>query len=933
MSMIMNHNITSLMGHRIMQKNTLAMKRSLEKLSTGMRTKVADLDNVAGLAISETMRSRIFGMDKALYNSQDGISLIQTANGALEQTQSMLQRMRELSVQAANDVLTQQDRSYIQVEINEIRDHISLIASTTQFNRKKILSGDNAVLWSSTDSQVKAVIKGGLRSVDQFGQKYAVDGNFKIRVTAEAGKAETQKTDVFKVKHDDVVTDKTLQKSYGVKDVSVEGSLPSGNYTIGHDGDVSYATEGVFMGSIGLGGRQDSIDSTISFKDVSSSVTKVSVVTSDGVEIWSTSGSNIFGSYEATAEEQAAFFAGGTTDTGKTYSGVKDEIIANARRKGITLEGFPDSANGDTSLTLTAKTTGTGDAPVLYIKYEGGGIGIAPTTTTGSKTTENLAASDVFSLNVESTNTENASVLFEVTHVDGANGTVTLKASASKLSQEGLNTVAYQDNIVLSASEDASTVGLYKLFGGTSGTANASLTLNDLSGVTEGAKFVYFVGAGGASENNQNETDINISGLSDSSDPHSWNGGPMNGETIHYVLDGSKTADTEIKFTNYFVNGKSGEVTQGSVILETGSLFRSDSLTGGKLGNEDITLANFNASYVGKVADGNTKLRDLDKFWTADGTFILEQPKELTLTQGDGTQAKVMLYAGDTLDDAARKLNHAIANGLGQAKYVDDATKFVTFVDADTKTAESVEGTMVIRSALAGEKGRITLSGSEDVLKAFSLNTIQEAEENKYNVSIVDAHDGSEVASNVKITGNRLVGVIHKNVDIELDPMMGVNAAWNDEANNFVYSTSGTSETILHLADNTTVFQMGASEGDDVLLNIGDMGSHSLGLDGVNVMSRERAATSISLIDAAIDRVSMQQASLGAAQNRLEHHINNLTKEMESLTEANSHIRDTDYQKEVLEYAKMQILMQANTAMLAQSNAMQRDSIGGVLRQ
>ncbi|MBQ3449553.1 MAG: flagellin [Synergistaceae bacterium] len=259
MSMIMNHDITSLMGQRIMQKNTLAMKRSLEKLSTGMRTKIADIDNTAGLAISETMRSRIFGMDKALYNSQDGISLIQTANGALDQTQSMLQRMRELSVQAANDVLTQQDRSYIQVEINEIRDQISLIANTTQFNRKKILSGDNAVLWSSTDSKVKAVIKGGLRSIDQFGQKYAVDGNFKIRVSAEAGKAEVQKTDVFTVKHDDVVTDKTLQKDYGIKDVHVTGALPSGNYTVKHDGDVSYATEGVFMGSVNLGGRQDSI--------------------------------------------------------------------------------------------------------------------------------------------------------------------------------------------------------------------------------------------------------------------------------------------------------------------------------------------------------------------------------------------------------------------------------------------------------------------------------------------------------------------------------------------------------------------------------------------------------------------------------------------------------------------------------------------------
>ena len=199
-------------------------------------------------------------------------------------------------------------------------------------------------------------------------------------------------------------------------------------------------------------------------------------------------------------------------------------------------------------------------------------------------------------------------------------------------------------------------------------------------------------------------------------------------------------------------------------------------------------------------------------------------------------------------------------------------------------------------------------------------------------MSVYDAHDGSALAEDVKITGNRLVGVIHKNVDIEFDPMMGINTSWNKDTQNYQYSTAGIGETVIHLADNTTVFQTGAGEGDDVLLNIGDMSAGALGLDGVNVMSRERAANSITLIDAAIDRVSMQQAGLGAAQNRLEHHINNLTKETEALTEANSNIRDTDYQKEILEYAKMQILMQANTSMLAQSNEMQRNSILGLLR-
>ena len=99
-----------------------------------------------------------------------------------------------------------------------------------------------------------------------------------------------------------------------------------------------------------------------------------------------------------------------------------------------------------------------------------------------------------------------------------------------------------------------------------------------------------------------------------------------------------------------------------------------------------------------------------------------------------------MLYADDTLNDVAKKLNNAVSIGLGQAQYVDEGAKFVTFVEGSTKGLESVEGTFVIRSVVAGEQGEIVLSGNEDVLKAFSLNTIQESKENQYDITVSDAH-------------------------------------------------------------------------------------------------------------------------------------------------------------------------------------------------
>ena len=115
------HNIPALFAYNSLSATNNLLQKSINKLSTGLRINSA-ADDAAGLAISEKMRAQISGLDQAVRNSQDGISMIQTAEGALNETHSILQRMRELSVQAANDTLTSQDRSYIQDEVNQLVD-------------------------------------------------------------------------------------------------------------------------------------------------------------------------------------------------------------------------------------------------------------------------------------------------------------------------------------------------------------------------------------------------------------------------------------------------------------------------------------------------------------------------------------------------------------------------------------------------------------------------------------------------------------------------------------------------------------------------------------------------------------------------------------------------------------------------------------------
>lgn len=137
--MRINHNIAALNTWRQLTKNTSAVQSTLEKLSSGKRINRA-ADDAAGLAISEKMKAQINGLEQAKRNSQDGISLIQTAEGGLNETQSILQRMRELAVQASNGTLTGQDRSKIAAEYNQLASGISTIANDTQFNKQNLLT-------------------------------------------------------------------------------------------------------------------------------------------------------------------------------------------------------------------------------------------------------------------------------------------------------------------------------------------------------------------------------------------------------------------------------------------------------------------------------------------------------------------------------------------------------------------------------------------------------------------------------------------------------------------------------------------------------------------------------------------------------------------------------------------------------------------------
>ncbi len=789
------HNIPALFSYNSLASTNRSLEKSINKLSTGLRINSA-ADDAAGLAISEKMRAQIRGLDQAVSNSQDGISMIQTAEGALNETHSILQRMRELSVQSANDTLTSQDRSYIQLEVDQLKEEIDRISDTTQFNKKKLLDGSAAVLWSSDNLETKALVRGALREVDQFGQKNAAEGNYTIQITADPGKSQVQKTDIFRIKHEDVIMDVSLDDNAGFRSLEVS-NLPAADYIVYADTAIS-----------GLTGVANYVK----------------------------------GVYNAT-----------------------QDIFGTAAGAGNQTGG------------LIAIQTGMDAAGAATM-----------------------------------------AVLLEVIQVNTSTNQVTFRSVAHVMSAEGGVQTYVDENLILSSAimDDYTGFG-FAVTGGTQSVLG--LLAAGAAGFEVGGKISLHICASAA------DTDAVM--LAITADVNtSWEGywGQPAGAaaTRRFQLDSTGVANSDVHLKSFYLNTQNGEVFESDFSIGFNTGLTSIAQTPG----ENRPVASFTAAYVGQVAEGDVKLRDLDKFWDANGRFMLEDPQVITMTQGDGKQTTITLNSQDTLDDVARKLNDAVAFGLDQAKYVGaDADEFVNFVssgDAVANTVQSVEGTFVIRSAVAGSNGEINFAGDEDVIKALSLNVIQEATETEFRVSVLDAHSGESIVSGEKITGNKMYGLVHNNVDVVFDPMANINAEFSDSSNTFLLTREAGSvyETTLHLADNTTVFQIGANEGEDMGISVGDMGSEALGVHQVLVTDRESAARSITVIDGAIDRVSKQRANLGAYQNRLEHTISNLTTASENLSAAESRIRDLDMAKEMMEFTKLNILSQAGTSMLAQAN-------------
>jgi flagellin len=306
--MVVQHNLTAMNSNRMLGLTTKTQAKSTEKLSSGYKINRA-ADDAAGLSISEKMRKQIRGLTQASSNAQDGISTVQTAEGALNEVQDMLQRMNELAVKAANGTQSEDDRSYIQNEIDQLTTEIDRVAETTKFNETYLLKGD------------RDVTKGFTYNYKTF--------TADVKATANAGAKVTDATSGLGVKVEfKDVTDSSMEDQNAVAAALKNGGITV-NFTSSWDAVASAATSKYTAKLVG-----SAADNYKIVQD-DNDPTKATIQTKDGKTVAELT---MDGGTDATAAD--------TTKTASTAKAITFATITGAQENGKAAKYYDKDGNG-----------------------------------------------------------------------------------------------------------------------------------------------------------------------------------------------------------------------------------------------------------------------------------------------------------------------------------------------------------------------------------------------------------------------------------------------------------------------------------------------------------------------------------------------------------------------------------------------------------
>ena len=438
MAMIVQHNMSAMNANRMLGITNSSLAKSTEKLSSGYKINRA-ADDAAGLSISEKMRSQIRGLNKASDNAQDGISLIQTAEGALNESHSILQRMRELSVQASNGTETDDDREAVQKEISQLQDELTRISSTTEFNTMKLLDGS---LGSKSASSQGAVLTG--TNVATFSATGLDSNSVKKDLSGLAG---TTVKDTFEIDGQKFTIDWSKGKA---KDFASKYSVDLANMTESQTKALASDLETLLNESAADAGVSGTVK--VAYKaDGQITVTSNNNGEKSSFGFVGTDATTVGGGVNATDSLGAVMFSGTAgANAAKTADATMKiaNTIANNSTFTMTINGTEVQAKITAAINegddMKAAATTIQDAVQTAVDAYNTAMGTGTTTEALTKTDFTVTANKDGSFNIEYAGDKEVSFSFGEATVNGLTGTtatklgLTNKQSASATSNKGI---------------------------------------------------------------------------------------------------------------------------------------------------------------------------------------------------------------------------------------------------------------------------------------------------------------------------------------------------------------------------------------------------------------------------------------------------------------------------------------------------------------
>ena len=395
----------------------------------------------------------------------------------------------------------------------------------------------------------------------------------------------------------------------------------------------------------------------------------------------------------------------------------------------------------------------------------------------------------------------------------------------------------------------------------------------------------------------------------------------VTGPTIVYNTPNSLTKEDNqngIEETNdvtvhiVSLDPETGYVSQGEMTLGF------EEKVGGATQSGSTTI---NLRTTGQAATSTTRLSELANFVDENGVELFANTQELTI-YGNNSKVTIYLEGDDTIQDFVDKLTTAITKDLGMGSGLTEVDKrLVNFNEVEGVGFGVVPGTMILQSALTGKTGELSFTGTQKLMDALGLETVQQSSQNIQTITATDNLTGVVIGE--RITSNSRVTDVIPGIDLIVDSRTGVDAIYNEGTGKIDFMPSNRLENQnlnLHVVDARTEIQVGTEKGEKLDVSLPALNTMALGISNTNINTQDDAQRAITEIDNALTKVVSVRAKIGANVNRLESTMNTLATAEENTVASESRIRDTNIAKETTAMTAAQVAYQANISLLAQAN-------------